>query len=375
MTLRTGYRIGITIFVTGAGELALFENGLRQNVLFLYRLFAASPSCAEVFLLNHGDAEPRESAAHLGIPQDRIRRSQDVPGRLDFVIVAGAAVDASTVERWKSQGTKVIAYKGGNGAVISMEAMCGQPFRKDAERYFDAGYYDAIWMTPQHIHTYKGWCETIYRCPVHEIQQVWEPLFIDAQPEAVRARFGYKPGKRPWRVGIMDPNITVMKTSHLPMMACEAAWRAAPERFLAFYVTNGLPHADNLHFRSFAAALGAAKTGVMTLEPRFVGPAFVADHADAVVTHHWENGLNYLYYEVLFGDYPLVHNSTFIRGHGYWYADFDADGGGAALVEAHAAHDDNLEVHRTRNAALFAQLAPTGPVAIHAHEALLSTHG
>lgn len=375
MALRSGYRIGITIFVTGAGELALFENGLRQNVLFLYRMFAASPACAEVFLLNHGDAEPRESAAHLGIPPDRIRRSQDVPGRLDFVIVAGAAVDRPTVERWRSQGTRVIAYKGGNGAVISMEAVCGQPFRKDAERYFDVDYYDAIWMTPQHTHTYKGWCETLYRCPVHEIQQVWEPLFIDAQPPEVRANFGYRPGRGAWRVGIMDPNITVMKTSHLPMMVCEHAWRLAPDCFRAFYVTNGLPHAGNAHFHSFAAAMSATRAGIMTLEPRFVGPAFIANHADAIVTHHWENGLNYLYYEVLFGNYPLVHNSSFLRGHGYWYGDFAPEEGGRVLVGAHAAHDDGLSAYREKNEALFATLAPTGTHAIRAHEALLSLHG
>lgn len=374
MALRSGYRVGITIFVSGTGELALFENGLRQNVLFLYRLFASAPGCADVFLLNHGDADPVESAAHLGIPKDRIIRSDRVPGRLDFVIVAGAAVDSATVERWKREGTRIIAYKGGNGAVISMEAMCASPPRSDAERYFDAGYYDAVWMTPQHIHTYKGWCETIYRCPVHEIQQIWEPLFIEAQPETVRANFGYRPGLGAWRVGIMDPNITVMKTSHVPMMVCEYAFRQAPDMFRAFYVTNGLPHANNPHFVSFAAALSATRAGVMTLEPRFVGPAFLANHADAIVTHHWENGLNYLFYEVLFGGYPLIHNSSFLRGHGYYYSDFAAAEGGQALVDAHVAHDDGLAAYRERNAALFSDLSPTGSRAVGAHERLLSYH-
>jgi hypothetical protein len=221
------------------------------------------------------------------------------------------------------------------------------------------------------VHTYKGWCETLYRVPVREVPQIWEPLFIDAQPPQVRANFGYRPGKRPWRVGIMDPNITVMKTSHLPVLVCEWAFRQDPTRLAAIYVTNGLPHKDNLHFRSFALAMSAAKAGIMTLEPRFVGPAFLANHADAVVTHHWENGLNYLYYEVLFGGYPLVHNSAFLRDYGYYYDDFNAEAGGEALLQAHEQHDEDLERYRGRNADLFTRLTPTGPYAVNFHENLL----
>jgi hypothetical protein len=308
----------------------------------------------------------------LGIPGEAIVRSDAVPAALDFVLVVGAAVDPPTIMRWRAAGTQVIAYKGGNGAVISMEAMCAVPPRGDAERYFDCDSFDAIWMTPQHIHTFKAWCETVYRCPVHEVPQIWEPLFVHAQPDEVRANFGYKRGQRRWRVGIMDPNITVMKTSHVPMLVSECAYRQAPDRFAAIYVTNGLPHRENLHFRSFAAALQATKAGVMTLEPRFVGPAFLANHADAIVTHHWENGLNYLFYEVLSGGYPLVHNSQFLSDYGYVYPDFDAEAGAAALLRAFECHDDGLASYNERNDTLFSRLAPTGAHARGAHEALLA---
>ena len=77
----------------------------------------------------------------------------------------------------------------------------------------------------------------------------------------------------------------------------------------------------------------------MTIEPRFVSPQFLANHCDAVVTHHWENGLNYLYYEVLYGGYPLIHNSEFLKDYGYYYDDFDAESGADALLSARAEHD------------------------------------
>ena len=74
-----------------------------------------------------------------------------------------------------------------------MEATVAKPPRADAELYFDADYYDAIWMTPQHIHTYRGWCEMLYRCPVYEAPQIWCPLLIETAPPEVRDRFGYRP--------------------------------------------------------------------------------------------------------------------------------------------------------------------------------------
>ena len=51
------YTVGISIWVSASGDMGLFENGLRQNVVFLYNLFRAAPSCRRVYLLNHGDGD------------------------------------------------------------------------------------------------------------------------------------------------------------------------------------------------------------------------------------------------------------------------------------------------------------------------------
>lgn len=371
MSGKSGYAIGITIFVRADGQLGLFENGLRQNVLFLYRMFRASKMCRAVYLLNHGDGEPKEDPRLYGIDPLHIVRTHWVKERLDFVVAVGAAMDAPTVKRLKNQGTKFVGYKGGNGGVISMEAMAARPPRPDAERYFEKDDFDTIWMTPQHVHTYAGWCRTVYRCPVHEVPQVWEPIFIEKMPPTIRERFGYRQGKRPWRIGVMDPNITVMKTSHLPAMVCEFAYRKSPESFKSIYITNGLPHKDNPHFNTFLSSMTAAQKGVMTIEPRFVGVQFMANHSDAIVTHHWQNGLNYLYYEALQGNYPLVHNSEFLGGYGYPFKDFDAEDGARALLDAWEQHDDRYWEHKRRNGELIAARDPRNKANIALHEGLL----
>jgi hypothetical protein len=369
---KPGYTIGITLFVKADGSLGLFENGLRQNVLFLYLLFKNAPGCARVYLLNHGDSDDPQIPEGLGIAKDAIVRTPDVIDQLDYVIGAGAGIDRETAMAMRRRGCRLICYKGGNGAVISIEATAAKPQRPDAELYFDHDYYDAIWMTPQHIHTYRGWCETLYRCPVQEAPQIWAPLMIDSAEPRVRDNFGYHVTGQPWRVGVMDPNITVMKTSHMPMLVCEAAFRRRREAFRAMYVTNAIRYKDDDHFRSFAVSLQASKAGVMTIEDRFVSSHFLTEHCDAVVTHHWENGLNYLYYEVLYGGYPLIHNSEFLRDYGYYYPDFDAEGGADALLRAFDEHDRNLEDYRRRNAPLLRRLDPATPETAALHEGLLA---
>lgn len=61
---------------------------------------------------------------------------------------------------------------------------------------------------------------------------------------------------------------------------------------------------------------------------------------------------NYIYYEALYGGYPLIHNSHLIGGCGYRYIDFDCEGGGRALLRAFSGHDANLDSYR-RTAKVF----------------------
>lgn len=365
---RDGYTIGLTIFVGKDGDLGLYENGLRQNVIFLYQLFAAAPECRTVYLLNHGDGKFSSWPASLGLDGVAVVRTAEVAAELDVVIVIGASIGADQLRDLRARGVRVIGYKGGNGAVISIEAMIAKPQRADAERYFDIGCYDELWMTPQHLTTYRGWCETVYRVAVREVPQIWAPTFIDNRAEALQGRFGYQPGPKRWRVGVMEPNITVMKTSHQAMLACEAAYRARPETFAAFLISNTVAHRENPHLISFANALSAVRAGVMTFEPRYVSADFLANHCDAIVTHHWQNGLNYLYYEVLHGGYPLIHNSSFLRDYGYYYPDFAADAAGAQLVAATQTHEANLPRYRRDVSELLARLDPTSEDNIALHQ-------
>jgi hypothetical protein len=362
--------IGISIYIKEDGTVGLYENGLRQNVIFLYRLFSSIPHY-KVYLINEGDGELTEDLSFFGIDRNAIVRTQDLINELDFVLVIGAAIAKETLIKLRERGVKIVNYKGGNGGVISMEGVTNTPIRHDAESYYDADSYDAIWMTPQHIRTYRGWCETIYRCPVYEVPQIWAPDFILSRPKEILDNFMYVPGEKKFRVGVMEPNITIMKTAHMPILVAEAAYQSAPELFQALYVTNTVQLASDPHFSSFCNSLSIFKDGVATVEPRFVAADFLANHADAIITHHWENGLNYLYYEVLYGGYPLIHNSEFIKEYGYYYSPFDAFDGGRSLIKAFKTHDQNLNYYKKKVSALLNMRNPESKFSKDFHGKLL----
>lgn len=377
--MKAGYTVGLTMHVKPDGDLGLFENGLKQNVHFLHQLFANSPNCKRAFLLNHGEAKPVIPAGYPVKAKD-IVYTADVIDQLDYVIGVGTAIDQSLVEQLHSRGAKVIGYKGGNGAVMNMEALGTSGYHggqagQGSEAYYDCRSFDAIWVTPQHMNTCRSWYETIYQVPVHEVPQVWSPSLIEASRIP---GFGYKPGERPWRVAVFDPNNTVMKTSHWPMLVCEQAFRKNPKLWAAFLITNSMQFKEDPAFKSFALALSAAstpnaaKTGsIMSFEPRYVTAQFLALHADAVVTHQWENDLNYLYYDVLYGGYPLIHNSRALKDYGYYYDSFDAVQGAGALILAHMMHDGTRAQYEIDNQRLFTKLNPKSAWLRAEHEKLL----
>jgi hypothetical protein len=113
------------------------------------------------------------------------------------------------------------------------------------------------------------------------------------------------------------------------------------------------------------------KANKMSVEGRFATADVLIQHANAVVTHHWENGLNYLYYDVLYGGYPLIHNSEFIRDYGYYYPDFNPIAGGEVLLHALANHREQLGDYREKANELIAKVSSTAKANIDLHVGLI----
>lgn len=84
----------------------------------------------------------------------------------------------------------------------------------------------------------------------------------------------------------------------------------------------------------------------------------MVQHADAVVSHQWQNDQNYSYLDALYGNYPLVHNSPWLRDAGYYYPGFEVGAGVEQLLNAARHHDAQLDDYRARSQRVFDALDP-----------------
>jgi len=121
------------------------------------------------------------------------------------------------------------------------------------------------------------------------------------------------------------------------MLVCERAYRLKPESVSLMRVMNAFHMKEHQTFLRFALNLDLTKHNKASYEPRVAfAELMAAEKMDAVVAHHWECGMNYAYYDALYGGYPLIHNSEFLLkdGVGIYYPEFSATQGGDALLEA-----------------------------------------
>ena len=94
--------------------------------------------------------------------------------------------------------------------------------------------------------------------------------------------------------------------------------------------------------------------------------------ANVVVSHQLLNALNYTYFEALYFNIPLVHNSEYIKGAGYYYPDYDTKKGGQALYEALTFHDNHLELYKEKSQKIIFKYSPKNPEVIRLYKKLFS---
>ena len=351
--------VGLSFFVR-KGARSIWDNGGSQHCIFLLDTLRAVPGVDRVTAINAGDGDVPHPAAKLdGI---EFKRLEEVVDDVDVLVEAEAQLDHDLLARHHARGGKLVAMKFGNGYVIDTERMIRG---ERAGAIFDGSHYDAVWTNAQHVDTCRSYWETMYRAPVVCMPHVWDRRFVDlAVSEFPRdLEFGPRPHAGPFRVGIFEPNINLIKTCVVPILACERAHRAGLD--VDAYVLCAERIKENDGFKALVQQLDIYRAGRLSFEARYRTPWFLARYCDAVVSHQWENALNYLYYEVLAGGYPLVHNSPLLHEFGQTYGGFDADDAADAIMRAAAGEP------MADPAAFLASLDPVGRVAVDAHRIAL----
>jgi hypothetical protein len=352
--------VGISLFARDGQN--IWENGLHQNIAFLAMLLKQSEHIGRVYFLNGGDAKSLSAGLTFDGLDIPLVRPADVTHELDVVIQMGAQLSVEWLKHMKALGKKLIACFVGH--VYS--DLCETPiFGRPSGHIFNGGPFDEVWVLPKSGRTDVPLLRTLMRVPVHVVPHIWSPYFLESRIAELAAggvAFGYQPGRGPWRLATLEPNISVVKSCHYPMLVCEEFFRTKPEAVRHMYVVNSMHMKEHSTFLHFANNLEIVRQHKASFEPRVDLPGFLSRDADVVVSHHWENAQNYLYYDVLYGGYPLVHNSTMLGDAGYYYPDFDSEAGARVLLDAWLHHDERIVDYRAKANAVLESVSTSNPV-------------
>ncbi|KVU00252.1 hypothetical protein WK60_00840 [Burkholderia ubonensis] len=363
-------RVGITIFLR-KGNQSIWENGIFQNCFFLATLLKCSQFIDEVYLVNGGDGSPSDANQFLEFAPAPTIDLDTAREKLDVIIELSAQLNPDWARAFKSRGGRVIGMRVANDYVIDIERMM---FDLPHGMLVSGTPYSAIWTLPAFERTCASYYETALRAPVRAMQHLWSPRLLERSIASGGAagKFGYEPDRSRWRLAILEPNICMVKTSHLAMLTADVAYRQAPDMIDYLRVYNTLHLKDDAQFVGFARSLDLVNHGRATFEPRLPIYDVLGPQADAVVSHQWENAQNYLYYEALYGGYPLIHNSPLLDGCGYRYDGFDCEDGALALREAFHVHDLTLDSYRSNVRAFLAKLDPERKENVDAYGAAIA---
>lgn len=339
----------------------VYANGIRQHFFILYDTLKNIDIIEDVYFVNCGNASYKDQKFSSEITSDyKFVDLTEIENDIDLVIEMGMEINHNKILELKSKGVKVVGYGAGNTYVIHSEKFLFNDNKGDmANRNY---LFDEFWTNEQHVNTCKPLWEAIYKTKVKVLPHVWSPKFIDNEGLDLT----FKGIKDKARVTIFEPNMNVVKTFVYPLLICEKLYESNPELLKHIYVTNSYKLKDKPTFRGITKSLKVTQNGIATYEGRFKTSNMLANYTDVVVTHQWENALNYLYYELLYFGYPMIHNSHLMKNVGYYYEGFNVDEGALKLKEAINNH--NIETYNKKSNEYLWTINPKNTDVIDIHK-------
>lgn len=371
-------RIGLSV-ITQANQ-NIWSNGLTQNLIFFAQTLRQIPFVTDLVFLNCGDQDCLPPGVNMEALGARLIPTEQATDLVDVVFEFAGALDVQWLDRIRQQGKVVIAYLGGQPYVNWVEsALFEMPvYSARADRM------NEVWLLPKDYPSFSPMMRTLCRCPVQQAPYIWSPEFLEqriAQVTAMGWQFGYRErpiqqdGSRPGlSVAMFEPNISVVKTSLVPLLICDQASRMQPTSVEHVSALNTLHLLNRPAFDHFAQRLNLQHHKKIEFLGRHDFVGHMVQKSNAVVSHQWQNDQNYSYLDALYGAYPLVHNSPWIKDYGYYFEGSDVLAGAQQLLRAHQEHEHNLVPYRQAANHLMQSLHPLADSNVQLYADLLSRY-
>lgn len=369
-------KIGITLALKDNQE-SIWTNGLKLNVLILTKLLKLSKKNYEVCLLNTINVDWSKKPYYLN--DIDIYNFNEKFMDMDLIIVMGAQVHEDDLKKFKeTKNKKVISYKCGNNYILHVEDTL---FKEEKTSFYEREY-DEVWYIPQQHENNQGYYHTLYRTDTVIVPFLWDSGYLLESLTEVDVSFNrgtftknskYNPDKEKKVIGIMEPNLNIVKYALIPTMIAEESYRTdiGKNKINKVMITNGMALGTNKHFMSIINTFDLKRDNKITAESRYQTSFIVSQHFDIVISHQLMNPLNYLYMDIAYMGYPVLHNAYMCKDLGYYYEGSSTVEGAEMLNWILENHDNNMEQYDEKNKKVLERYSITNPKLIDAYDMLI----
>jgi len=357
--------IGILITLNIENQ-SIWSNGILQNAIYLLKTLNATGH--NVYLVNTTNkvTAPYDDKVVWDVNEFPIMDWTDAYKESDILFFLGSIIPDSYIDLFKSSGEnrKAIKYVCGNTYIMDAEAsifeLTGEGNKYPNKIQYYNQKFDEVWILPHHWNTNSEYLRVLHNLPKDKVKVVpfiWDPTFLDIETKKYAGLESndlpiYVPGKytKDKKISSFEPNMNIVKWSMLPTLIVEDYFKEGGD-FDKFTILSG----DSLIKQKFYQTI-LENTKLYNYDPikinwlpRIEITQALSKITDVVISHQWENGLNYSYLDALYLQYPLVHNTPYIRDAGYYYPGFNIGEGKIQLENAMNKHDRYLDEYNTRS--------------------------
>jgi len=337
----------IILATNEVNDQTLFINGLTQNIVVLYHLFESLGYSS--YLLQHSVQNTEKKSF---IQSYRTITTQEMVQKqlpIRAFIEIGMSLDSITRGYLRSIGAKIVKLYLGNILNIDIETI--QNYSNMFFNHHIVGEIDEIWTSP-HYHQHVEYAAVLNRTPIENsrvVPYVWDSFLLTKYGNKEQFEWVAPSDWRKVDVVIVDPNISFQKCTFYSLLLVEAFSKKYPEWKGNVQIINGdrLKLSSNAH-NNLLPYLELYRSGRVALyERKKIHTILTENRSACFLTHQWNNAYNYMTLELMYANFPIVHNSDGWETYGYHYSLNEWDNAIETLANAIQNHQTNMNIYQT----------------------------
>lgn len=373
----------------------MFTNGINQNSLYLGELLLNIGYDVYFIVDGYKLNDDYKNVLNNIFYDQRFKyiETYDIfTVKLDILIqLSFSFFDEKLIKTLKYMNVKLVGYFCGNSYIINSEKILYSQHKSrdnDKESFITSlddgsSIFDEIWSIPQMVNTNLHYWKILYRCKCIEVPFIWSNKSYNltfkeyklTENDVLYVNRGIKK-----KIGIFEPNISIMKWALPCILICEDCYRKnknIDHLFITNINSNYLkvndssnniltnetsPNINEFNIKTFnhiLTSLDIFNNKLCSIEARYNTMYFMFKHCDVAVSHQWENPLNYLYFDLAWMGWPIVHNAHLCKDVGYYYEGFNYEDGGNMLDYVLQNHDDNVDEYIKKNRQVIDKYLPS----------------